>query len=250
MPYKAYRDIEKTKEIKACETTIDDVGEKFYCSTIGCRALMTLVNGGNPEHAYFRRISSSPRHSSIFCSADGHFDPTKYDESTFKWEDVFAKLLHPANASKSKVGKGRATITGGGGRKTISTVHQIYCMCRKYKTYNGYLSDDILADERNSNKYKIGIYGKKIVQCTPYHKVYNELAYEMNYPLFPYKDCKHIKLNFSNKELFWTYYRKFRNTDYKNLLIVLGNWTLLSSSNEFIAECTINTACQIYFLKE
>lgn len=210
---------------------------------------MTLVSGGDPERAYFRRRSRSPEHISAFCTADGNFDSTEYIESQFNFNGISEKLINPPTKSKRKVGKGAGTLTGGGGKKPISTVHQIYCMCRKYDTYNNYLSNDILADERNFARYRNGIGGNKIVQCTPYHKIKDEFAYKMNYPSFPYKNGKHVRLNFSTKELFWTYYHKFKDRNPKDLIIILGNWALSQSNGEYISECTINSSRQIHFLK-
>lgn len=249
MPYKAYRDINKTLEIKAHDTTIVDVGKIFYCHTKDCKAEMSLVSGGDPERAHFRRRSSGPKHASVFCTADGIFDPTKYNESKFNFNDISDKLINPISSSRRKVGKGTRALTGGGGEKSISTIFQIYCMCRKYDTYNNYLSDNILADERNFDRYRNGIVGKKIVQCTPYHKFQGEFAYKMNYPSYP--NGKHIKLNFSTEKLFWDYYNKFKGEKkYKELMIVLGNWTLSQSNGEYISECTINSNRQIHFLKK
>lgn len=250
MPYKAYRDVDKTLEIRACDTTINDVDKIFYCHTKNCKAEMSLVSGGDSERAHFRRRSSSPNHTSIFCTADGIFDPTKYNESQFNFNDITDKLINSINKSKRNVGKGTRTLTCGVSEKSISTIFQIYCMCRKYNTYNNYLSDNILADERNFDRYKKGIVGKKIVQCTPYHKFKNEFAYKMNYPSFPYLNSKHIKLNFSTEKLFWDYYHKFKDTNHKQLIIVLGDWISLQSNGEYISECTINSSRQIHFLKK
>ncbi|MDR2546814.1 MAG: hypothetical protein LBC96_04785 [Lachnospiraceae bacterium] len=250
MPYKAYRDSSKTKEIKTCDTTIIDKGKTFYCHTQGCKAVMTLVNSGDSERAHFRRISSSPNHSSIFCSADGYFDPTEYDEAMFDFNVIFRKLMNPSDSPSNndkKVGKDTNPIIGGGGKKQLSTVRQIYYMCRKYDEYNNYSSRDILADERNYATYKNGIIGNKIVQCTPYHKFHEEFAYKMNYPSFPYPNGKYIKLNFLTEKLFWEYYNKFKTTNYKDLIAILGNWTLPQSDEMYIAECTINNSRQIYF---
>lgn len=248
MPYKAYRDVNKTQEIESSKTTLADVGKQFYCKTENCKALMSLVNGGDSERAFFRRKTNSPAHISNFCSADGNFDPTEYEETKFNPDDIFAKIINPANKAGVKTGKGTATATGGGGKKAISTVHKIYCMCRKYDVYNGYLSDDILVDERNFTRYQNRIEGNRLVQCTPYCKVYKELEYKMNYPSYPYPNGKLLKLRFASKELFWKYYHKFEDKNPNSFVVILGNWQECDS-DEFIAECVINKTRQIYFLE-
>lgn len=251
MPYKAYRDVNKTQAVKSSNTNLSDHGKEFYCKTKGCPACMSIVHAGNPDRAFFRLKTGGKNleHTSIFCSADGMFDPTEYDETQFKPNDIFENLLAPPGEKKKAIGDGNTTVTGGGGKKSISTVFQIYCMCRKYKQYNGYLSDDILADERNFNMYRNGIEGNKLVQCTPFCKVYEKYEYKMNYPSFPYPNGKHVKLKFLTQELFWKYYKKFKDRNHKNMVVILGHWTE-SDSDEFIAECTINNTRQIKFLKK
>ncbi len=251
MPYKAYRDVNKTQLIEASKTTLADYGKEFYCKTQGCPARMSIIHADNPERAFFRAKTGgkNPKHTSIFCSADGVFDPTDYDETQFEPTDIFGKLLVPSSEKRKTVGNGNTTVTGGGGKKPPTTVFQIYCMCRKYKQYNGYLTDDILADERNFNKYCDGIKGNKLVQCTPFCKVHQKYEYKMNYPSFPYPKGKHVKLKFLTKELFWEYYNKFKDKKHKNMVVILGDWSECESS-EFIAECTINNTHQIKFLKK
>lgn len=109
-------------------------------------------------------------HISIFCSADGNFDSTEYDEKRFDFEKAAENLLKEASESNPTVSTNRGVITGGGGKKVLSTVNKIYCMCRKYDVYNGIDTTDILDDDRDFKKYERGINGNKIVQCTEYHK--------------------------------------------------------------------------------
>ena len=248
MPYKAYRDIDKEVLIKAKEVSIGDINETFFCHTKECPALMTLVNGANAEKAHFRRLPSRAKHTSLLCSADGVFDPTIYDEKKFDLESIIEKIMQPTNEKNQIIGTGTGTIMGGGGKKAISTVLQIYKMCRKYDVYNGFDTSEILADERNFSSYNDGIEGHKIVQCTPFHKFKDENAYRMNFPAFPYKGGKHIRLNFSTEELFWHYYNKFKDSNHKELVIVLGDWKL-SSDDLYISECIITNKRQVHFLK-
>lgn len=65
----------------------------FYCKTDHCPAKMTIVNSANPKKAYFRRYSKGPEHISTLCSADGFFDPTKYNESKFNPATIFDRIL-------------------------------------------------------------------------------------------------------------------------------------------------------------
>lgn len=248
MPYKAYRDVNKTKEIESSKTTLADVGGQFYCKNENCKALMSVVNGGDSERAFFRRKANGPAHISNFCSADGYFDPTEYEESKFHPDNIFEKIINPANNTGANIRKGTTTATGGGGKKAISTVRKIYYMCRKYDIYNGYFSDDILVDERNFHRYQNRIEGNQLVQCTPYCKVYKKLEYKMNYPSYPYKNGKLLKLKFATEALFWEYYNKFKNKKPNSFVVILGNWQECDS-DEFIAECVINKTRQIYFLE-
>ncbi len=251
MPYEAYRDIVKSQIIKAKDASIKDTKSEFYCKTPGCKAVMTLVNGANSEKAYFRRKSSGYKHISIFCSADGNFDSTEYDEKSFDFEKVAEKLLKGSSEPDQTGSSGGGVITGGGGKKMLSTVNQIYCMCRKYEVYNGIDTTDILADERDYKKYEQGIDKYKIVQCTAYHKVKDHYSYIMNFPSFPFPGTnKYVKLNFATEELFWYFYKKFKTTNHKELIIVFGRWDTPAVLAEYIAECTIYKKRQIHFLKQ
>ena len=224
------------------------VNKTFYCKTLGCKTRMTLVNAANPENAYFRKIPSSPDHLSVLCSADGFFEPTKYEENRFNFEDLADKIMSEMS-DKRIHGSSSVELHGGGGRKSISTVKQIYLMCRKYTEYNGIKTNGILADERNFEQNKNTITGKKIVQCTYYHKVYNEFSLIMNYPSFPYKNGKHIRIDFEDENLFWEFYRKVKPSNHKELILILGDWKTEKIRDEYIARCTVYRKRQYSFLK-
>ena len=145
MAYEAYLDKEKKIVLKAKNAAINHINKTFYCKTLGCKTRMTLVNAANPENAYFRKIPSSPDHLSVLCSADGFFEPTKYEENRFNFEDLADKIMSEMS-DKRIHGSSSVELHGGGGRKSISTVKQIYLMCRKYTEYNGIKTNGILAD--------------------------------------------------------------------------------------------------------
>ena len=94
MAYIAYRDKQKNIMVNAKDTTISDTKKIFYCKTSNCNACMGLVNGADPNRAYFRRLPSSPKHCSILCSADGNFDPIQYDEGKFDFDVIAESFLY------------------------------------------------------------------------------------------------------------------------------------------------------------
>ncbi len=248
MAYEAYLDKEKRNILKAKDAAISHINQTFYCKTEGCKTCMTLVDAANPESAYFRKLPSSPEHVSIFCSADGIFNPTKYEEKKFNFEDLADKIMSGIS-SKSISGTGSKETQVGGGKKSISTVKQMYLMCRKCVEYNGIKTNKILADERNFEENKNGIWGKKIVQCTYYHKVQNEFSYIMNYPSFPYKHGKYIRIDFEDRKLFWEFYNKVKPSNHKELILILGDWETGKVGDDYIARCTIYRNRQYSFLK-
>ena len=248
MAYEAYLDKEKRFKLQAKDASINHVNRIFYCKTPGCKTCMTLVDAAHPERAYFRKLPNSPEHSSVFCSADGNFDPTKYEEKKFNFEDLADKIMR-GSESKNTRGSGNTEKHGGGGKKSISTVKQIYLMCRKYVEYNGIKTNIILADERNFEENKNGISGTKVVQCTYYHKVKDEFSYIMNYPSFPYKNGKHIRIDFGNDRLFWEFYNKIKTSNHKELILMLGDWRTGKVGDDCISRCTIYRNRQYSFLK-
>mgnify|MGYP000805771000 FL=1 len=209
---------------------------------------MTLVDASHPESAYFRRLPNSPEHASIFCSADGNFNPTEYEEKKFDFEYLAEKIMKEHDRKKSYRLK-NIVINGGGGKKSISTVKQMYLMCRKYAVYNGIRTNQILADERNFTENRNGILGKKIVQCTYYHKIKNEFSCIMNYPSFPYPSGKYIRIDFEKSKLFWEFYNKVKTSNHKELILVLGDWKTRKVGDDYIAECVIYRNRQYSFLK-
>lgn len=55
------------KTINAKDVKITEVREIFCCKTKGCPAKMSIVNAGNIQKAFFRRLPSSPKHISVAC---------------------------------------------------------------------------------------------------------------------------------------------------------------------------------------
>ena len=126
--------------VKAGDVNITEVGNIFYCTTPGCTAEMTIVKAGNIDETYFRRIPSSPYHSSVKCVRCGlKFDATKYDEKKFNKEDAFLWLFkQPPTRPDYSTGTNHRKI--GGNCQAIRSLKSIYNMCvnhNKLDFYNG-----------------------------------------------------------------------------------------------------------------
>ena len=91
MSHKARRYNNSGPEIMASEVHIDDIDDIYYCWTSGCEAKMTIVNAGDADEAYFRRIPSSKHHISANCvRCSIVFDETKYDEKRSNKDNAIA----------------------------------------------------------------------------------------------------------------------------------------------------------------
>lgn len=255
MPYKALRNNPAKTPVNASDVTISEKNDTFLCSTPGCRATMHIVNGGNVNEAFFRRIPSSPPHISAKCVRCGiTFDKTKYDEKRFSKTGLFDWLFSPPEDShKGKTGtktgkKGGTTI----GFRSLGNVYRLCASMDKSETYNGVLIDDIFADYDNATRYMNNLEGNLIVEVTYYCKLYKEKALLFNYPSDFKITHNIVRVDFENEQTFWDYYNKLeknKKTKHTEPIVIAGNWEKVESNPDYQAQCTIISTRQIYFPK-
>lgn len=253
MPYEARRYSSSGPIIKARDCKITEIHNQFYCKTPGCRAIMSLVNTGNIEEAYFRRKPSSPYHTSADCVRCGIvFDKTKYDETKFVKNEAFDWLFSPP-AETHKGTTGTKKGTKGGGKSPVRTLGKLYEMCvslGKEEEYNGYKIGEFFADAENYIYYSENLEGNIIAECSYFKKAYNEYALLFNYSTNPFVEHILVKVKFGdNTEAFWKYYNKFEGCHHTEPIAIAGNWTKSPGGSESVFECDYKSSRQIYYVR-
>lgn len=252
MPYKARRNSNVGPEVNASQVTINEKDDKFYCTTPGCAAVMKIVNVGNVEEAFFRRLPSYPHHISANCMRCGiTFDRTKYVESKFTMQG-FADWVFSEPSSNHKGNTGTNTNKVGGGSIGFRSLGRIYDMCvalGKGEQYNGVLIDDIFADEENYERYNNSLNGFLVVECSFYKKIYGESSLLFNYSTNYNNPHIIVKINFADKELCWNYHDKFKGCDHTEPIAIAGIWRPMTGNTVAKFECDIVSSRQIYVVK-
>ena len=253
MSHKARRYNNSGPEIMASEVHIDDIDDIYYCWTSGCEAKMTIVNAGDADEAYFRRIPSSKHHISANCvRCSIVFDETKYDEKRFNKDNAFAWMYEKTlPRPKNETGAMRKKV-GGGPSRGIRTLGKIYEMCvtkDKMDNYNGVLINDIFADEENYSTYGTALNGNMIVECSYYKKVFKEKAILFNYPTDFRKPHVVLRVNFNNEQECWNYYNRLKGCHHTEPIAIAGDWSPVIGNSSYQFQCDFISKRQIYFVK-
>lgn len=253
MPNNAHIYSKNGKVIAASDCTIKDVGKKFFCSTEKCYAEMILVNAANPLAAYFRSKDKSKHISNMCIKNSIQFYDSDYDESRFDLDFAFESMIGGKQRIKRGTTGSSTGNVGGGKHLRIHTLPKLYAMCiskSKKDKYNGILIDDLLVDDENYEKYSKGIFGKKIVETSKYHKVKDEFAFIMNYPAENFGKDSWVKIIFKDEDMFWEQYKKLKESKHIEPIIIAGNWDKADEEAEYHSQCIIQNRNQIYYAIE
>ena len=252
MPIKARIGSINGKIVYANEVQLKDIHQKFYCATPGCSAEMTLVQGGDIQNAYFRRVKSSPPHTSIYCTRCSiRFEVSQYDEKKFNIDTAFNYILGQGS-SFQRGDTGNKTGRKGGGKPGIRTLGNLYYLCinkSKNDYYNGILIDDILADKENYSRYCNNLKGNLLVECSFYKKVMNEPILLFNYPSDFKKTHNIVEVHFADQQMCWDYYWKCRECSHIEPIVIAGNWETIFHKGKYVSKCQINSSRQFMIVK-
>lgn len=252
MPFIARRNSNTGPVVNASQVTMNEKDDLFFCTTPRCDAVMKVVNAGDIEEAFFRRLPSSPHHISANCMRCGiTFDKTKYVESKFTMQG-FANWVFTKPSSNHKGTTGTKRGKQGGGSCGFRSLGRIYDMCVVYGKcgkYNGVLIDDIFADEENYSRYNNNLNGFSIVECSYYKKIYGENSLLFNYPTNYKNPHIIVKLNFVNDDICWEYYNKFKDCRHTEPIAIAGTWRQINGVSEAQYECDFESSRQIYIVK-
>lgn len=254
MAFKANINSPDGKTYNAKDVPIDLHKRPFYCSTPGCRARMTHCNGGSGDD-YFRSLNINEHISPNCIKKSVIFKHSEYDENRFDLKFAFESMLSiPHNVHQHRTKNTNPKTIGGGRHNRIHTLPLLYALCLhvgKSGTYNGFLIDDILADDENYERYSKGIEGYKLVETSMFHKVKNEYAIILNYPCDNRNRDSWVRVNFENVDLFWTVYNRMKNSSHLQPIIISGDWfSPENKTTEHHSECNIISNKQIYWVSE
>lgn len=260
MPNKANFLVPSGNPVFAKDVLLSQRKGPFFCCTNGCNAQMVLVNGGDPERAYFRSKDTGEhlnknciKNALVFIESD--YNENLYDNN-FTFESILGMNHNDMPAVQRGTSGARAGVVGGSRNLRIHTVAKLVAMClnrRKKGAYNGVPIDDILADEDNYERYRAGIRGYKVVEVSFYKKVYNECALLFNYPADNRGKSSWVKVVFPPEmaDFFWQQYRKCKSDkSHSEVLYIAGDWRECHTSDGHRfphSYCMITSRRQIYW---
>ena len=222
-----YAEIAKEKNVDA----------KYYCPNKECDARLKICSINGLMRPHFRadrehkHIENCPYGSNIVSNTDYY----KYNEN----------MLYINNQRNNNRNVGNNEINNNpDNSKPISTIKQIYAMCKNTNVRDKYVNIEIykmLVDNRSMFFYINGIFGNKIVEC----KIRGEYFYckEKQEIYLHVKNYK-LVLHFNDNELFNSIKHTIWNNKSKTI-IVAGNWKKIQNNNVITCHTTIITKKQI-----
>lgn len=235
-----YKDKERTIEFYAQDALRKDIGIRYYCPNPDCNAHMYLCSVDGSSTAYFsaNRQGFSHIEDCEFGSSNS-FNPNKTDESAFDFQQALQNMLNPSLSTKKKKVPDTHK-TGEFNLKPLSTLRQIYDMCKSFacnQSYNNQVIGQILLDSRSEYMYLRGVFGSRIIEANKKTgNCYSAQKSEI-YLVAPKSKKYEFVLKFSDDELF----RFFRDSIYNNynkLIVVAGNWGSSGKFNVFQTNIT------------
>lgn len=232
-----YAEIAKEKNIDA----------EYYCPNKECDARLKICSIDGLMRPHFRadrehkHIENCPYGSNIVSNTDYY----KYNQEKFDFDNAIENMLHINNQRNNNRNVGNNEINNNpDNSKPISTIKQIYAMCKNINVIDKYANIEIykmLVDNRSMFFYINGIFGNKIVEC----KIRGEYFYckEKQEIYLHVKNYK-LVLYFNDNELFNSIKHTIWNNKRKTI-IVAGNWKKIQNNNVITCHTTIITKKQI-----
>jgi len=232
-----YAEIAKEKNVDA----------EYYCPNKECDARLKICSIDGLMRPHFRadrehkHIENCPYGSNIVSNTDYY----KYNQEKFDFDNAIENMLHINNQRNNNRNVGNNEINNNpDNSKPISTIKQIYAMCKNINVIDKYANIEIykmLVDNRSMFFYINGIFGNKIVEC----KIRGEYFYckEKQEIYLHVKNYK-LVLYFNDNELFNSIKHTIWNNKRKTI-IVAGNWKKIQNNNVITCHTTIITKKQI-----
>ncbi len=243
----------RKKTVYAKDAAEQDRNTIYFCPNKNCNALLKICSIDGLRRAYFRmsdkkhgHIENCPYGSNIVSNTDFY----KNDEKKFDFEKAIKNMLHIKNQNSNY-----RNITyiknynSSNSSKPISTIKQIYAMCKNINVRDKYADIEIykmLVDNRSMFFYKKGIYGYKIVECY----IKNEEHYDAeNKEIGLHTGIYNLILQFKEDSLFNSIKNTIKNNKQKTI-IVSGYWETKKNDGKKCCTTTIMTKKQVTVLNK
>ena len=223
----AYRDKERRHIVLASEALEEDRDKSFYCPYPLCNSKLFLCAVDGSRKAYFRATKSAYKHiaNCPYANSSVIYDSNKFNQLNFSFvnamQDLFVK-----NNSKSAPSDYKSSIHGEQANHTISTIKQIYSICKQFPpdyTYGNEKIGRMILDDRTAYWYPKGVYGFKIIEACVKGRLYDN---DKN-KIYLVASIANPNYNFILSIPDINLYRKIRNMVFENndkLIIVAGDW--------------------------
>lgn len=225
----AYRDKERRHIILASEALEEDRDKFFYCPNPLCNSKLFICAVDGSRKAHFRATKSAYKHiaNCPYANSSVVFDDNKFNQSNFSFDKAMQDLL-VKNNSKPSTSNSKTSTYGEHTNNTLSTIKQIYSMCKQFPPNYSYGNEKIgrmILDDRTAYWYPKGVFGYKIIESFVKGRFYNNAKNEI-YIVAPVANPNyHFILSIPDINL----YRTMRNMVFENkdkLIIVAGEWKL------------------------
>lgn len=225
----------------------ENVDTEYYCPNNECDARLKICSIDGLMRPHFRadrehkHIENCPYGSNIISNTDYY----KYNQEKFDFDRAIENMFHINNQRNNNRNVENDEINNNpDNSKPISTIKQIYAMCKNTNVMDKYANIEIckmLVDNRSMFFYINGIFGNKIVECKVRGRYYSKEKQEVYLYIENYK----LVLHFNDYELFDSIIHTIWNNRSKTI-IVAGNWKKIQNNNNVITcHTTIITRKQI-----
>ena len=231
----------------------ENVDTEYYCPNKECNARLKICSIDGLIRPHFRadrehkHIENCPYGSNIVSKTDYY----KYNQEKFDFDRAIENMFHINNQRNNNRNVENDEINNNpDNSKPISTIKQIYAMCKNTNVMDKYANIEIykmLLDNRSIPFYiNDDILGNKIIEC----KVRGGYYYSKEkQEVYLYIENYKLVLHFNDNRLFDSIIRTIWNNRSKTI-IVAGNWKKIQNNNNVITcYTTIVTKKQIGIIK-
>lgn len=229
-----YTNSNRTNRLYAKYCNVSHLDVKYYCSTPGCPARLTIRSLTGDVTPYFAALRSFPHDESICSGGRTQDSKTEYNVSNFSIESLYNLITSKSRTDSSS---GRTGTPNGEdsdpNTEEITTTAKLYYFCKGHDIdhliNNNIKVKDLIADSRTNYIFTNSIWGFKLVETKFAQFLDASQTLKVTYSVNPSDRNQHkLTLNFENatdyskiKEKLFTNKKK----DYSSFFIViLGDW--------------------------